>query len=193
MVNTQPTPQQLLAGLVTTTLFEAVGLFSGAVLIALSRQLGEPTLGVIGLLVWFLALWAENYSVSDIAHTRFNLSKPLSIFAMSMAEFATWTIWLVVLLPTGLHGLILLVLLALITQVHHVFQFGFFYPDAPLIVGFRSPILWAASIIEAIAGQGIIQGLLVNQDLTFAALAVPLVGLLILFTVEHIVGGQVKV
>ena len=190
---TPPTQQQLFAGLVTTTLFEAVGLFSGAVLIALSRQLAEPALGIVGLLVWLLALWAENYSVADIAHTRFNLSKPLIIFAMSTAEFATWTIWLALLLTTNLNAIILLVILAVLTQLHHVFQFGFFYPTTPLTVGLRSPLLWAASGIEAVAGQWLVVQVLATTDLSLTALAGPLVGLLILFTLEHIVGGQVRV
>ncbi len=190
---TPPTQQQLFAGLITTTVFEAAGLFSGAVLIALSRQLAEPALGIVGLLVWLLALWAENYTVADIAHTRFNLSKPLSIFAMSAAEFATWAIWLALLLHTNLHPILLLVLLAVMTQVHHVFQFGFFYPTTPLTVGLRSPLLWVASGIEAVAGQWLIVQLIMGNDLSLTALAGPLLGLLILFTVEHIVGGQVRV
>lgn len=191
IADAEPTQQQLLAGWITTTVFEAAGLFSGAVVIGLSRALERPFLGLVGLGIWFLALWAENYSVSDIAKPAFGLSKPVSIFVMSIAEFATWTIWLL-LTGTGLHWLVLLVALLLLTQVHHAVQFCFFFPSSTIGVGLRHPLLWLASAVEAVAGQALIRPLVdgtQHDDRTFGLI---LGGLLVLFAVEHLIGGRVR-
>lgn len=190
-MSAQPTQQQLLAGWVTTTLFEGIGLFSGAVVIALSRAFNLPFLSLVGLVIWFLALWAENYSVADIARPAFGLSKPVSIFVMSAAEFATWTIWFL-LLQSALPWLALIAILLVLTQIHHAIQFCFFYPDSNIVAGLRSPLLWLASAIEAVAGQGLIALVIGAAAFDAGTLVLPLIGLLVLFAVEHLVGGQVR-
>lgn len=183
---------QLVTGLITTTIFEATGLFAGAALVALSRSLALSFLGFVGLLVWFIALWAENYSVAELTYPRFGLSQPLSILVMSVAEFITWTIWLVVLLQTDLHWVVLLLILAILTQIHHAVQFCFFFPDARMAAGLRNPLLWLASGIEAVAGQGLITQIISTDQFTYSDALPLLLGLLVLFTVEHLVSGQVK-
>ncbi len=190
-MNTEPTQQQLLAGWITTTIFEAAGLFCGAVVIALSRAFELPFIGLVGLAIWLLSLWAENYSVAEIVKPAFGLSKPVSIFVMSMAEMATWTIW-VLLLGTGLPWYVLIVVLLVLTQVHHAVQFCFFFPDSNIGAGMRSPLLWLASAIEAIAGQGVLAAVIGGTAFDAGTLVPALLGLLVLFAIEHMVGGQVR-
>jgi hypothetical protein len=188
----QPTQKQLLTGWITTTIFEGAGLFAGAILIALSRELGISTLGVIGLLVWWLSLWAENYTVADLVKPAFGLSKPVSLLVMGLAEFVTWVVWLGLFLQTDLPWFVLLVVLAVLTQIHHAIQFCFFYPTSSIVVAMRSPLLWLASVVEAIAGQWLIVQLLNTSQFDLESLIFPFIGLIVLFGVEHLIGGQVK-
>lgn len=194
MSRIEPTSQQLFTALITTTLFEALGLFIGATLFSLSREFDLPALIFVGLAAWFLSMWAENYSVSELVNPRFSLSKPLSILMMSLAEFATWTIWLIVVLQIDLHWIASGVILLVLTHIHHTTQFCFFYSDAPFAAGLRNPILLLASAVEALAGQWLIVQVLRldGTQMNLSNLLLPLVGLLVLFTVEHIIGGQVK-
>jgi hypothetical protein len=186
-------PQDLLAGWVTTTLFETVGLFAGALVLALSSQLQLPILGIVALMIWFLALWAENYSVATLTVTRFGQSKPISILMMSLAEFVTYSIWLALLLTAGLHWLILFAVLVVLTQVHHAVQFCYFFPNASFVQGMRNPLLLVASVIEAVAGQALLAPLIGANlaQMTFSGLILPFIGLLVLFAIEHLVGGRV--
>ena len=151
-------------------------------------------LGLVALAAWFLILWAENYSVADIAVPRFNLSKPMSIFVMSFAEFVTWTIWLVILLQVNLSPVILGVILFVLTHLHHTVQFCFFFPDGKFMVGIRQPMLIAASAIEAVSGQWLLVQVMQTPPsaMSLSTLILPLVGLILLFGLEHIVAGQVK-
>jgi len=193
-MSTQPDQRQMLTALVTTTIFEALGLFAGAVLLAISAQADLSFLGVIGLGVWFIALWAENYSVAGLVVPRFGLDKTASILAMSAAEFVTWALWAILVVEFDLHWLPALVILALLVQLHHAVQFAFFYKEATIQQGLQNPVLFAASVVEAIAGQWLIVAIINTSvpDLTFSGLIGPLVGLLVLFTVEHVLGGKVK-